>query len=58
MSDELISAVLIKHEIKKLLAGIEDMNKQNEVLQRRLLWLTIVTTILTLVQVVFIFLKN
>jgi hypothetical protein len=58
MSEELISAVLIKHEIKKLLAGIEAINKQNEILQRRLFWLSIVTSVLTFVQVFFIFFKN
>jgi hypothetical protein len=54
MSDELVSAVLIKNEIKRSTESLKELNKQNSILQNRLFWLTIVTSILACIQTVIL----
>ena len=55
MSEEIISAVLIKSSIKSLEDTIKEADRQNQKLQKTMVWLAIITAILTLVQVINIF---
>lgn len=54
MSDDLVGAILIKHDIKKLVDKLDQIYKQNFTLQKRLFWLTIATTVLAFIQTVVI----
>lgn len=58
MSDEsLIAGIWTKDAIKGLEKTIKQSNEENDKLQKRIFWLTIITTILTFTQVVDIFLR-
>ena len=57
MSDAIVNAILINNEIKSLGNKIEDLNKQNAILQKRLYWLTIATTFLAFVQTIFLIIQ-
>jgi len=51
MSDEIISAAIVKASINSLTKTIEKLDKQNAKLQKTMLFLSVMTTILALVQI-------
>ncbi|OHA80037.1 MAG: hypothetical protein A2747_00720 [Candidatus Yonathbacteria bacterium RIFCSPHIGHO2_01_FULL_44_41] len=57
MTDELVGAILVRQEVRKLTEKLDELSKQNSVLQRRLLWLTVVTTALAFIQTIVVLIQ-
>lgn len=54
IADGIVSASIVSSSINKLSQKIENLDKQNFTLQKRLYWLTIATTVLAFIQTVVI----
>lgn len=57
MSDSLISGIWTKHAIKELENTIKQNNKESEKLQNKIFWLSVITAVLTLTQVIDIIIR-
>mgnify|MGYP000934978237 CR=1 FL=1 len=56
--DEIVNAVIVSGSIKKLSNTIEKLDKQNTKLNKSIFWLTVIATLLALIQIFPIFLKT
>jgi hypothetical protein len=55
--NDLVGGLIVTGAVNSLRGHLEESNKQNSILQKRIFWLTIATTALVLIQTVVIVLE-
>lgn len=52
MNDSLLAGILTNHAVEELTKTIKDLDEKNTKLERTMLWLTMATVLLAIVQII------